>query len=320
MASATVVGPTTEADGTRPVGPGPRHSPFHRARRRMFVPFVYPALAVYVLIMLAPTVFTLWLSLNRWAGAGPMQWAGLHNYTAMFRDPVFRTSFVNTFWIVAGVGAAVFTIAFGLTILLQDMAGRKWARAVVFFPSLVPGIAISIMWGYLFNPDGLVNTLLADVGVHSHPAWLAQDNMFKVILIGMTWLSSGVYTVIFMAAVDRIPPELYQAAEIEGASAFQRFRYVTFPLMKDVVSVCSVLWCVGALKTFEFLLVFSAESGALPPTNIWNFAMYSYAEAFNPDGTADYGIAAACGVIVLLLTGLLIVLARRVLRRDADTY
>ncbi|MEU6411991.1 sugar ABC transporter permease [Microbispora sp. NPDC046933] len=298
-----------------------RMSPLERSRRRLFVPFVYPALLVYAAVMVAPTVFTLWISLNHWAGAGPMQWAGLSNYTRMFKDPVFRTSFVNTFWIVFGVGVGVFAIAFLLTMLLHDMVGRKLARAVVFFPSLVPGIAISILWGFLFNyPDGLVDTLLVKLGVDHPPAWLAQDNAFKTILVGMMWLTTGTYTVIFMAAVDRIPRELYEAAELEGAGPFARFRHVTFPLMRDIVSVCSVLWCVGALKTFEFLLTFSAQDGALPSPKLWNFAMYSYGEAFNPDGVPDYGISSACGVIVLVLTGGLAVLSRRILRKDSVTY
>ncbi|GAA2387702.1 sugar ABC transporter permease [Dactylosporangium salmoneum] len=298
----------------------PRYSPFERSRRRLFVPFVYPALVVYALIMLAPTVFTIWVSLNHWSGAGALEWAGLDNYTSMLTDPVFGTAFVNTLWIVLGVGVAVFAVAFTLTMLMHDMLGRRFVRAVVFFPSLVPGIVVSILWGYLFNPDGLVNRLLSVVGVHNHPAWLAENNMFKTLLVGMVWLGSGTYTVIFMAAVDRIPPEVYEAAELEGATPWQRFFHITLPMTWDVVSVCAILWCIGALKTFEFILTFSAAAGSLPPKNVWNFAMYSYAEAFNPDGLADYGVASASGVVVLILTGLLTFLARRVVRKDTVTY
>jgi len=285
----------------------------------MFVPFVYPALILYLLIMVAPTLFTFYVSLTEWSGAGPLTWVGLHNYKVLFTDSTFETSFYNTLWIVFGVGIAVFIIAFILTMLLQDMIGRKWIRLIVFFPSLIPGIVISILWGYIFNPSGLVNTLLDKVGVHSHPAWLSTDHMFQTILVGMVWLSVGTYTVIFMAGVDGIPKELYEAAEIEGATPRQRFTNVTMPMMWDLISVCSVLWCVGALKTFEFLLVFSAAAGGLPPKNIWNFSMFSYAEAFNPEGTAQFGIAAATGVIILIATGILAGLARRVTRKETLT-
>jgi len=270
--------------------------------------------------MVLPTLFSLWVSLNSWAGAGPMTWVGFKNYRNMFADPTFRTAFANTLWIVLGVGVGVFVIAFGLTLLLHDMVGRRWVRAVVFFPSLVPGIVVSILWGYLFNPDGLINSALGDAGIHTPPAWLSQDNLFKTILVGMMWLSSGTYTVIFMAAVDRIPPELYEAAAIDGARPLQRFRHITLPMMSDVVAVCAVLWCVGALKTFEFLLTFSASAGGLPPRNIWNFAMYSYASAFGQQGAAEFGVASAAGVVVLFFTGLLAILARRVTRGDQNTY
>jgi raffinose/stachyose/melibiose transport system permease protein len=279
-----------------------------------------PALIVYGAVMVIPTVYTLWISLNNWAGVGPMKWAGLENYRTMFVDPSFGSAFANTLWIVFGVGLGIFIIAFVLTMLMHDMWGRKYVRMIIFFPSLVPGIAVSILWGYVFGADGLINAMLRDVGVRSHPAWLDTDNLFRVIMLGMIWLGTGTYTVIFMAAVDRIPSELYDAAGLAGATPFQRFRYVTFPLMRDVIGVCSVLWCVSALKAFEFLLTFGSSQGSLPPRNVWNFALYSYAQSFGNEGVQSFGIAAASGVIVLLCTAMLMVLARRVLRGERVTY
>lgn len=306
--------------GSSPVKRKAQVSPFERSRRWVFMPFVFPALVVYAVVMVLPTLFTIWISFNQWAGAGPMEWVGTKNYERMFNDPAFTQAFYNTLWIVFGVGIGVFVVAFTLTMLLYDMVGRKWIRAVIFIPSLVPAIAISILWGFLFNPDGLINNLLHAAGVHSEPAWLSHGNVFKTILLGMVWMSSGTYTVILMAAVDRIPPEMYEAAELEGATPLQRMRYVTLPMIWDIVSVCIVLWCVGALKTFEFLLTFSPISGTVPPRSIWNFAMYSYASAFPGDAQGNYGVAAASGLVVLFLTGILTVLARRVIRRDAVTF
>ncbi|WP_344240867.1 sugar ABC transporter permease [Kribbella hippodromi] len=298
-----------------------RLSPFERSRRRMLLPFLAPSLLIYLFIMVVPTLFTLWLSFNKWAGSGPMTFVGGENYVRMFRDPVFKSSFVNTFLIVFGVGAGVFLVSFGLTMLLQDMVGRKFVRAVIFFPTLVPGIVISILWGFLFDAEGLVNKVLMAIGVDSPPQWLATGNAFKTIMIGLVWLSSGGYTVIFMAAADRIPRMYYEVAELDGANSFQRFRYVTAPMMWDVVGVCMVLWIVGALKVFEFLLTFSGATGQLPSTELWNFSMYSYATAFSSEGEAGFGIASACAILLLLLTVILTVLVRRVTqRRDAIDY
>ncbi|MEV4899023.1 carbohydrate ABC transporter permease [Nonomuraea sp. NPDC050547] len=293
-------------------------SPLDRSRRRLLAPFIMPSLVIYLLVMIAPTVFTVWISFNKWAGVGPMEFVGLQNYTRMFKDPVFHTSFVNTFLIVFGVGAGVFLLSFVLTMLLQDMVGRKFVRAVIFFPTLIPGVVISILWGFMYDPDGLVNAGLRAIGFGSVPEWLSSDNAFKTIMLGMVWLSSGGYTVIFMAATDRIPRYYYEVADLDGASAFQRFRYVTLPLMWDVVGVCMVLWMIGALKVFEFLLTFSGATGQLPSTKIWNFSLYSYATAFPSEGEAGFGMAAACAVLMLVLTVGLTLLARHATQRRDD--
>ncbi|MET9336393.1 sugar ABC transporter permease [Nonomuraea sp. NPDC003804] len=295
--------------------------PFEAARRRMIGPFLLPALVCYTLVMIVPSVFTVWISFNDWAGAGPMEWAGLGNYTEMVADPVFGRSFANTMKILFGVGAAVFVIAFVLTMLLQDMAGRKFVRAVVFFPSLVPGLVIAILWGFLLDPDGLATSVLKSLGVPDPPLWLAPENMFTTVMAGMTWLAAGTYTVIFMAAADRIPRTFYEAAELDGASAARRFWHITVPLTWDVIGVCAVLWAIGALKTFEFVLVFAGAAGSLPPTDLWTFSVYAYAGAFPSDGVPRYGIASAAAVLTMVLTVVLTLLVRRVMgRRERTDY
>ncbi|MFI6322754.1 carbohydrate ABC transporter permease [Nonomuraea sp. NPDC050556] len=296
-------------------------NPFEKSRRRMIGPFLAPALVVYTLVMVVPSVFTVWISFNDWAGAGPMEWAGLANYREMLRDPVFGQAFLNTVKILVGVGGAVFFVSFLLTMLLQDMFGRKFVRAVVFFPSLVPGLVIAIMWGFMLDPDGLANSLLKSLGIAEPPLWLAPENMFATVMGGLTWLAAGTYTVIFMAAADRIPRTFYEAAELDGASAVRRFWHITLPLMWDVIGVCAVLWAIGALKTFEFVLVFAGATGSLPPTSLWTFSVYAYAGAFPSDGVPRYGIASASAVLTMLLTVVLTLLVRRVMgRREGTDY
>lgn len=313
--------PVLERTAARPAVRVEGIGPFEAARRRMVGPFLLPALLVYALVMIVPSVFTVWISFNDWAGAGPMEWAGLGNYTEMIADPVFGQSFVNTMKILFGVGGAVFLISFVLTMLLQDMVGRKFVRAVVFFPSLVPGLVIAILWGFMLDPDGLANSVLEALGVAEPPLWLAPENMFTTVMAGMTWLAAGTYTVIFMAAADRIPRAFYEAAELDGASAVRRFWHITMPLMWDVIGVCAVLWAIGALKTFEFVLVFAGATGSLPPTGLWTFSVYAYAGAFPSDGVPRYGIASAAAVLTMVLTVVLTLLVRRVMgRRERTDY
>lgn len=289
-------------------------------RRRSYVAFVSPALMVFVVIMVLPLIFSFVVGFTQWAGVGDMKFIGFRNYVQALKNPVFQHSMMNTFWIVVGVGLAVFSLSFFLTIFLQNMWGKKTVRYIIFFPTLIPGIVISILWGFLFNPDGLINKFLEAIGVTNPPPWLSQAHIFPVILLGMVWLNIGVYTVILLAAADRIPVELYEVADLAGVSLVQRFWYVTLPLMWEMVSVTTILWCVSALKTFEFLLTFSSTIGNLPNAHIWNIAIYSYAEAFPSIGVARFGSACAVGVIMVILAMALTVLARRVLRRENVEY
>lgn len=319
-ATATLVTPR-DAEGRprrRPLPSG--ESAFDRTRRRSYRLFIAPALIMFTAILVVPTIFSIVTSFTKWSGSGPMEFVGLDNYVRMFRNPLFMTSLWNTFLIVVGVGIIVYGVSFALTLVLQNTFGRKAIRSIIFFPTLIPGIVISVLWGFLFNPDGLVNSFLKMLGVSEPPAWLGSQMIFPTIMLGLAWLSVGTYTVILLAAADRIPKEYYEVADLAGASPFQRFRYVTLPLMWDLVSVTAVLWCVSALKTFEFLLLFSSSAGTLPSSNIWNIAIYSYAQAFPGRGVAQFGAAAACGVVMLLLALALTILARRVMRSDDIEY
>jgi len=314
-ATATLVTPPGADPRTWPKSKG-GESAFDLTRRRSYRIFVAPALIVFVVVLVIPSLFSIFTSLTKWSGSGEMEFVGLDNYVRMFRNPIFLHSLWNTFLIVVGVGALVYVVAFALTLVLQNTFGRKAIRSIIFFPTLIPGIVISILWGFLFNPDGLVNVFLRTIGISEPPAWLGSSMIFPTILLGLAWLSVGTYTVILLAAADRIPKEYYEVADLAGASPFQRFRYVTLPLMWDLVSVTVVLWCVSALKTFEFLLTFSSAAGTLPNVEIWNIAIYSYAQAFPRQGAAQFGAAAATGVIMLLLALVLTVLAQRIMRRD----
>lgn len=306
------------AGGRRP-GRRPT-SPLIAGRRRLFWPLLLPAVIVYTGLFAGPSLFTVWLSLNKWAGAGPMSFVGLRNYRRLLNDPVFEHSFVNTLWIVFGVGAATFAVAFGLTMVLREMRGRKAARAVLFFPNIVPSVALSILWGFLFQYGGLVDSVTHALGLAHPPNWLGQSDLFRVIAIGLVWTSTGFYTTILMAAVDQIPPELYEDCDLAGAGAWQKFRHVTLPLMWDVVGVCAVLWTISAVKVFEFIYTFAGAAGQMPDTGVWNTALYTYGEAFASGGVPSYGTAAASAVIMLALVGVLVGLIRRVMRRDAVQF
>lgn len=284
----------------------------------MFPVFVLPAFAVFAVIVVIPAIYTFYLSFFQWPGAGPMTPVKFQNYRAMFLDPTFAPSLRNTLLLAVVVGAIIFALSFLLMMAAQHMRGRKVARLILFFPNLVPGVAIALFWGILFQRDGLFNHMLGWFGMKPVP-FLAERNLFMVVALGMGWIAVGLFTVIFLSSADQIPRELYEAARLEGATPLQTLRLITIPLLRDTVAVCAVLWSITAIKSFDFIIGFTSQSGGLPPTEVWNFAVFAYAAAFGPSGS-NYGMAAASGVVMLILTLILVWLSRRIAGREATTF
>ncbi|GAA3130046.1 raffinose/stachyose/melibiose transport system permease protein [Kribbella aluminosa] len=304
------------AHGSGNVPKGPRVNPLDRGRKRLFGWFVAPAAILYAAFLIVPGLVTLWISVNKWPGAGPMTFVGVGNYRAIFKDPTFVASFRNTLTILFGVGIVTFLLAFVMMLTLRDLRGRKFIRMVIFFPNIAPGVLLAIVWGFLFQQKGMINQALGWLGVAHPPAWLAEDTLFLVVMAGLVWISTGFYTTILMAAVDRIPPHLFEECELAGATAFQRLRYVILPLTWDVIGVASILWTISSIKIFEFLYAFAGGAGYLPPLKIWNTSIYAYAEAFAAVGTPRFGTAAATSVVMMVLVIAAVGLLGRLFRRD----
>ena len=298
----------------------PARTPFERPRRRLYLWFVMPAVIVYAGVLIAPSLYTVWIGFNKWSGAGPMTFVGFTNYVRIFRDPVFLISFANTLLILFVVGGATFGISFVLMLVLRDLTGRKFIRAVIFFPNIVPGVVLSIIWGFLFQQKGMINAVLSSIGIAHPPAWLSQNTLFMVIMVGLIWINTGFYATILMAAVDRIPPYLFEDCALAGATAWQRMRHVILPLAWDVIGIAAVLWTISSIKIFEFIYAFAGGAGYLPPNNVWNTAVYSYAAAFASIGEPRYGTAAASAIVMVLLAGVVVVLVQRLFRRESIEF
>ncbi|WP_308164555.1 carbohydrate ABC transporter permease [Nonomuraea sediminis] len=294
-----------------------RGGPLERQANRLFWPFVGPALAFYGLLFLAPIVFAAWTSLYKWDGMGVMRWRGLDNYRTLLDDQSFHYAVVNTIKILVVGGVATFAVSFALTLALREMAGKMFARSVLFFPCLVNALVFGIAAGFLFGPNGPVNALLRLVGIDAVPKWLSVDNLPAMIIAAIVWTATGYYTTIIMAAVDQIPTYLYEAAELEGANAWQRFRHITLPMSWEVVSVCAVLWTVSSVKVFEIVLLFGGGSTVSnAPIQTWTTAMYVYFSAFPGSSVPKLGLASAAAVVSLVMVGVFVVILRRLMRRE----
>jgi len=312
--------PATERAG-KPTAAGTSGGHLVR-KRRLFWPFLVPALALYVVFLVAPTIVTGVLSFTRWAGAGDTpQFAGFAGYLRMFASDSFRSALVNTLMYVVVGGVGTFLLAFLFTMVLRDMPGGKLVRTILFFPNIVAPVALAMFFSFLFKSDdkGLANFVLGWLGVDP-VRFLAPENVTLTVIGALVWASSGFYITILMAAVDRIPPYLYEDAEIAGASAWQKFRAITLPLTWDVVGVAGVLWTINALKIFELVFVI-APGSVQSEANVLALQMWQvFDRSFGSQGTPDYGGASACAVVMIALTSVFVVLLRRLMRRDTIQF
>src|SRR5699024_5550233 len=193
-----------------PVGRGRRHtstSPAARARRRLYWPLLLPALAVYVLFLVAPALWGGYISLTEWSGRGedPV-WVGLANYADLAGDAMFQRAFLNTLAILVVSGIGVFAVTFTIASVLREVRWSRPALAIIFFPYLLSPIAVGIALSLLLAPSGLVNAGLRGVGLGAlAKQWLTPDLIFQVILVGLVWVSVGFYLTLMMSAIGRIP-------------------------------------------------------------------------------------------------------------------
>jgi raffinose/stachyose/melibiose transport system permease protein len=262
---------------------------------------------------------TIWYSFTRWQGLGtPAHPNGLANYRAVLSNPAFRTSFRNTLILVVVGGAFIFALTFLTMVVMREMRGRAFVRSMLFVPSILSPIAIGTAIGFLLNPDGALNRLLADVGLHSlNRGWLGPDLIFKCIVVAVVWTSTGFYVAILMSRVDAIPEELYETAQLAGANRLEQFRYITFPLSRDALSTGAVLWVIGSVKTFEIVLAFTGTAST-PMLQARTAAVQQYIFVTGGiSGTPELGSAAAIGVVMFGLTAVLVVVLRRLLQTEA---
>ena len=297
-------------------------------RSRLVILFLAPALVLYVGLMVYPTIFAIRQGFFETSGFGDdAVWVGLGNYVRLWSDPTFWQSLRNTLAILVFGGIAVFGFAFLFSVLLNaGIWGKKHFRAIIFLPNAVAVIALSAFWSFFFVPRfGILPNLLDtmhDAGVPlfglQDIVWTAPSMIFFSMMVGLVWIASGFYTIIILAGVDKIPTEMFEAARIEGASEFQIFRKVTLPMISDVVVITIVLWCINALRVFEFPYAFG---GPNIDTNLYTSGIYLYILGFGQrDPIFALGYASAVGVVMLLLTIFVVVFFRVVGRAERIEY
>ena len=265
--------------------------------------FILPNLLGFALFTLVPMVFSLALALMNWDGANEVTWAGLENFKRLFTDTTFRISLFNTFFYVIGTVPPTMVAALGLALLLnQPLRGRNFFRTTFFFPYVASLVAVAVVWNMLFHPAmGPVNQLLVSLGVENPPRWTASiDWAMPTVIMASIWKWMGYYMIIYLAALQGIPSYLYEAAEIDGANAWQKFRYVTLPMLTPATFFVSIMLIIASFKVFDLILVMTG-GGPGRATNV--LVIHTYNVAFKEFRFGySSAIAMVLFAIVLIIT------------------
>ena len=287
--------------------------------RRAAIGWVFVApFAVLILVFVAgPVLASLAMSFTDLRSADlrdplGVDWVGFANFTKLFQDDLFLRSVVNTALIVA-LGVPL-TIGLGMAAAIGVNSGltrfRSAFRVGYYMPVVTSIVAIAVVWRFLLQPDsGLINGLLRLIGIDG-PNWLASTTWsLPTIIVMIVWRGLGFQMVIFLAGLQTIPQELYEAARVDGAGAWKQFRHVTLPSLRPTLLFASLIGTIGLLFVFEEPFVMT-RGGPLNATTTVSFHIYSQF------GFGNYGYAAAMSYALFIAVVLLSILQFRLLRTD----
>lgn len=272
--------------------------------------FLFPALGILFLSLLLPAALTAGMSLTNVSFLRPTNFIGLDNYIKLFTDERFRQAMGNT--IIYTVGVTFPTMAVGLVAavaLNRKFRGRIMFRTVFYLPVLTSLIAAAVVWMMIYDPyTGLLNTVLELVGLEPQP-WLQSPDLVLTALIVMAiWRDFGTAMIIYLAGLQDIPSELYEAAKLDGAKPWDRFWRITVPMLRSVTFYLMIITIVSTFQIFGAIYVMTG-GGPLGSSSTVVFEMYQ--TAF---GYADFGYAAAMSMVLFLFILLFSIIGSRLMR------
>ena len=262
--------------------------------------FLLPALAILGFFLVLPTVWVVVLSFFKWDFIGDPLFVGLRNYTRLiFQDELFHKSIYQTIYFVVGTVPTGIALSLLIAVLLNaKLPGRGFLRAVLYSPYVMPVIATTVLWQWIFNADyGVMNALLLAVHLPAVGWVRSADWIMPAIIIYSLWHFTGYNTVIFLAGLANIPPELEEAAHVDGAGRWRTFWSITWPLLTPTTYFVLFISMIGSFKVFVQVYQFTAGTGG-PDRAAETIGFYLYQEAFQHFRA---GYASAISVIFFLI-------------------
>jgi raffinose/stachyose/melibiose transport system permease protein len=263
--------------------------------------FFLPAAVLFVVLFAVPTFASFYFSLTRWT-LFETQFIGWENYAMFFSEPMLVRGFVNTFvyGFVTSGAKVVLGLLLGL-LLTGRLFGRGFLRSVIFFPVLVSTIGVGITFKVLLDPfHGLINGVLGRIGING-PGWLTDPQWALLSVAGVDiWKGLGIATLIYIAGIVAIPQEYFEAAKVDGASAWQNFWSITLPLLKPATTTVILLSLIGGLRSFDLIWAMTKGGPGFTSDVIASVIYKQYQAGF-------YGLSTAGNVVLFVVVSLIVV-------------
>jgi raffinose/stachyose/melibiose transport system permease protein len=306
---------STEVDARESVRPAVTAPAAPRRKKKSPYPywFYLPAAVIFFVLFVLPTFSSFFFSLTRWT-LFDYEFIGLDNYVAFFQEPALVNGLTNTLiYAVVTCGLKVILGMLLAVLLTSQIIARGFLRSVAFFPVLVSTIGVGITFTVLMHPDeGLINRSLALVGIDG-PAWLV-DPAFALLSVALVdvWKGVGLATVIFIAGIVSIPREYFEAAAVDGASAFRRFWHVVLPLSRPAIATVIILALIGGLRYFDLIWAMTRGGPGFTSDVMASVIFKQYQAGF-------YGLSTAGNVVLfVLVTAIVFPLNWYFTRREVD--
>ena len=309
MANISIASSTDKATATRNASWRQRHN---------WTPYVFLALpvALYSMWVIGPMFYSVWMSFTNADGISRQDFIGLDNYERLFSDRIFWTSFFNNIrWLIAFITIPIIA-GLGLALILNtDLPGSRFFKAGFFSPMVVSTVVIGLVWSWMYQPYGLINELLSNLGRKGMPiGFLADPDLVTWSIIGAAlWRQVGYVMLLYLAGLNNVDKTLVEASRVDGASSIRSFRDIVLPMLKPVTVIIVVISVIDALRSFDLVNIMT-RGGPYNQSNV--LAQMMYIEAFN-NYNMGYGAAIAT-VLALISIVFIFVYLRHMLKDEME--
>jgi multiple sugar transport system permease protein len=266
----------------------------------------------FAIFMAYPLIFSFILIFHKWDVYTPMQWVGLNNFIRLFQDDLFWQAILNTLmFLLIHIPLQIIVALFFAVLLNQKIRARGFFRAAYFMPVIISGVVVSILWQQMFSQEtGVLNSLLSVINIPKVPWLNSPEWAMPSIAIMATWKNVGFYIVLFLAGLQTIPGYLYESADIDGATGWQKFRWITLPMINSTMLLVMILSTIGGFSLFiePYIL-----TGGGPMNSTLSAMLYIYKQAFYFN---RMGYAATLGFFFAFMILVVVLVQRKVVEQE----